>query len=75
MQTLTTADLVRKKFIGTDDLRKNLTEILDELSKNGGEIIITQHGIPKAVLMDINSYVKIQNKIATIKRRTTQTYR
>jgi len=31
MQTLSTADLIKKKFIGTDDLRKRLTEILNKL--------------------------------------------
>ena len=75
MHTLDVAELVQKKFIGTDDLRKRLTDILDELSKKGGELIITQYGVPKAVLMDIESYIKLQKRVEDIKRRTTQTYR
>ena len=59
MQTLTTVDLVRKKFIGTDDLRKRLTEILDTLPEEGGEIIVTQHGQPQAILLDLQSYLDL----------------
>ncbi|OGE36311.1 hypothetical protein A3B45_02295 [Candidatus Daviesbacteria bacterium RIFCSPLOWO2_01_FULL_39_12] len=67
--------LLDKKFIGTDELRKKLTKILNELSQKGGELIVTQHGIPKAVLMDIESYIKQQKRINDVKRRTIQTYR
>ena len=65
------ANLLDKRFIGTDELRRNLTKILNNLSKTG-DIVITQHGQPKAVLMDITTYQKIEQ---FIKRRTTQTYR
>ena len=64
-------NLLDKKFIETDDLRKRLTEILNQLPKDE-EIIITQHGKPRAVLMDIKKYQKIKEYI---QRRTTQTYR
>lgn len=75
MQTINFNSLLDKKFIGTDELRRNLTKILNELSQKGGEFIVTQHGIPKAVLMDIESYIKLEKRIEDIKRRTTQTYR
>lgn len=74
MQTSNFNSLLDKKFIGTDELRRNLTKILNELSQKGGEYIITQHGIPKAVLMNIESYIKLQKRAENIIRRTTQTY-
>lgn len=60
MQTLT--NILQKKFVGADDLRKKLTEILNTLPDEK-EIIITHHGIPKAVLMDLNFYTQLQNHI------------
>lgn len=61
MQTL--ASTLQKKFIGTDDLRKNLTAVLDDLSKSGSEIVITQHGKPQAVLVDLNAYLEQQETL------------
>lgn len=60
MQTLITADLLRKKFIGVDDLRRQLTDILKTLPKEGGKLVITQHGKPQAILIDLDTYLKIQ---------------
>lgn len=57
MQTLSLADILQKKFIGVDDLRRQLTNILDKLPQEGGEVVITQHGQPKAILTDIDSYL------------------
>ena len=59
MQTLTTAELVQKRYIGTDDLRKRLSDVLTELPKMGGEIIVTQHGKPQAILLDVESYLDL----------------
>lgn len=59
MQTINVADLLDKKFVGADDLRKELTHILSRLSKEG-EVIVTQHGQPKGVLMDVASYLKYE---------------
>ncbi len=64
MQTISLANILQKKFIGTDDLRKQLSEILNTLPKEGGELIITQHGTPQAVLMDLDSYLELQEQIA-----------
>ena len=57
MQTLRLSELLQKQFIGTEDLRRDLTAILKKLSKERGKIIITQNGKPKAVLLDIDSYI------------------
>ncbi len=64
MQTISTADLLRKKFIGTDDLRRELTDILDKLPDEGGEIVITQHGKPQAILLGLDAYIELQEQIA-----------
>ncbi len=64
MQTINLANILQKKFIGTDDLRKRLSDILDKLPKEGGELIVTQHGTPQAVLMDLDSYLELQEQMA-----------
>lgn len=64
MQTINLASLLQKKFIGTDDLRRQLSDILDKLPKEGGELVITQHGTPQAVLMDLDSYLELQEQLA-----------
>lgn len=66
MQTL--ASTLQKKFIGTDELRKNLTSVLDNLSKTGSEIVVTQHGKPQAVLVDLNVYLEQQETLEDLSR-------
>lgn len=68
MQTLSTADLIRKKYIGTDDLRKRLTEVLDKLPEQGGEVIVTQHGQPRAILVDLDAYLDLYETIEDLQR-------
>lgn len=68
MQTLTTAELIQKRYIGTDDLRKKLSEILAKLPEEGGEIIVTQHGKPQAVLIDVESYLDLYETIEDLQR-------
>lgn len=63
MQTSSPAQILRKKFIGTDELRRDLTEILDKLPDEGGEIVITQHGKPQAIIIDMDSYLELQETI------------
>lgn len=67
MQSQSLASLLQKKFIGTDDLRRELTSILDRLQKERGEIVVTNHGKPQAVLVDLQSYLdleEVQEQIA-----------
>lgn len=64
MQTLNLANILEKRFIGTDELRKNLTTILDQLPAEGGEVIVTQHGKPQAILLDVEYYLELQEQIA-----------
>lgn len=61
MQTL--GKFLQKKFIGTDELRRNLTEILEKLPQEGGELVITQHGKPQAVLLSLEVYKRLMEQI------------
>lgn len=62
MQTLD--HLLQEKFIGVDELRRELTKILDNLPKRGGEIVITQHGKPQAMLIDLKYYLELQEQLS-----------
>lgn len=59
MQTYPIGHLLKKKFIGADDLRRDLSDIIDKLPHEQSEIVITQHGKPKAVLVDLNTYLQL----------------
>ena len=66
MQTLSFSDVLQKKVVDVDDLRNRLTNILAKLPKEG-EIVITQRGKPKGVLIDMASYLEweeLQEQIA-----------
>ncbi len=64
MQTLNLTNFLQKRFIGADELRRQLTEILIKLPKEGGEIVVTRHGKPQAVLVDLESYLELQEQLA-----------
>lgn len=53
------ANLLDKKFIGADDLRRDLSDIIEKLHVEPTEIIVTQHGKPKAILLDLNTYLEL----------------
>lgn len=59
MQTLNLSAILQNKFIGTDDLRKSLSAILDKLPKEK-KLIITQNGQPKGALIDIETLIKVE---------------
>lgn len=54
---------MKKRVIGADKLRRGLTEILNSLPKRGGEIVITQYGKPQAVMIDLESYIELQERL------------
>lgn len=58
MQTLNITPLLNKKFIGSDELRRDLTKILNQVPQ-GEEVVITQHGQPKAILLNLNTYLEL----------------
>ena len=59
MQTINITESIRRKFIGADDLRRKLSNILANLPQENSELIITQHGEPKAILLDLNTYLQL----------------
>ena len=59
MQQLSVGDTIKKKFIGADDFRRDLSDILDKLPNEDNQLIITQHGKPKAILLDLNTYLEL----------------
>lgn len=60
MQTVSLFDILQKKFIGVDDLRRGLSRIINKRLRKEKEIVITQHGKPQAVLVDLNSYLEFE---------------
>ncbi len=59
MQTYPLGQILKKKFIGTDDLRHDLSDIIDKIPGEPVEIVLTQHGQPKMVLVDLNTYLQL----------------
>lgn len=57
MQTLTFSETLQKKVVDIDDLRRQLPSVLKRLPKEG-ELVITERGKPKGVLVDIASYLE-----------------
>ncbi len=55
------ADTLKKKFIGVDDLRRDLSDILEKLPRENSELVVTQHGKPKAILLDLNTYLELKD--------------
>ncbi len=44
-------------------LKRKATELLSELSRDKEPILITQHGLPSAYLLDVESYEYLQSRI------------
>lgn len=44
-------------------LKRRATELLDDLERNREPILITQHGLPKAYLVDVESYERLQRHV------------
>lgn len=59
------SSILDKQFIGTDDFRKDLSAILDKLPKEK-KVVITQHGQPKGVLIDVKSYLEYEELLEQI---------
>lgn len=59
MQTSQKGTMLRTKFIGADDLRRELRTLLENFDSDKDKIVVTHHGKPKAILLDINSYLEL----------------
>ena len=44
-------------------LKRQATELLSELEKSKEPILITQHGLPSAYLVDVDSYETLQRRM------------
>lgn len=47
-------------------LKRQATDLLDELARDKEPILITQHGVPSAVLIDVESYELQQSRMAIL---------
>jgi prevent-host-death family protein len=47
-------------------LKRQATEILSELERDKQPILITQHGLPSAYLVDVESYELSQRRMAVL---------
>lgn len=59
MKTLNLSAILQSKFIGTDDLRKSLSTILNKLPEEK-RLVITQHGQPKGALIDLDTLIRLE---------------
>lgn len=44
-------------------LKRQATELLDDVSRSREPILITQHGLPSAYLVDVESYELLQRRM------------
>jgi prevent-host-death family protein len=47
-------------------LKRQATELLSELERNREPILITQHGIPSAYLVDVETYEALQQRMSLL---------
>ena len=47
-------------------LKRKATELLAQLKADPGPILITQHGLPAAYLVDVDTYDKMQKRIGLL---------
>ena len=47
-------------------LKRQATDLLSELERNREPILITQHGLPSAYLVDVDSYERLQRRVAIL---------
>jgi prevent-host-death family protein len=47
-------------------LKRQATELLSELERNKEPILITQHGLPSAYLVDVETYETLQQRMSLL---------
>jgi prevent-host-death family protein len=47
-------------------LKRHATELLSELERNREPILITQHGVPSAYLVDVETYEALQRRMSLL---------
>ena len=53
---MSTDDASPSSMSSLTDVRGNLSEVIDEVARTGGEVVITKHGKPVAVLLAYDEY-------------------
>ena len=47
-------------------LKRQATELLSDIERDKQPILITQHGLPSAYLVDVESYLRMQRRMAVL---------
>lgn len=47
-------------------LKRRATELLDQLAADREPVLITQHGVPSAYLIDVDSYDALRRRVAVL---------
>jgi prevent-host-death family protein len=47
-------------------LKRQATELLSDLERDKEPILITQHGLPSAYLVDVQSFERLQQRLAVL---------
>ena len=47
-------------------LKRQATELLSDIERDKEPILITQHGLPSAYLLDVESYLLMQQRMAVL---------
>ncbi len=47
-------------------LKRQATELLSELERDKQPILITQHGVPSAYLVDVETYERLQRRMSLL---------
>lgn len=56
-------EILRSRFVGMHQLRKNLTQLLEGLREEGQEVVITRQGKPVAVVVDVEKYLEVHQAL------------
>lgn len=56
-------DVLSTPFVGTHELRRKLTKLLNQLRDERKELVITQQGKPIAILSDMEAYLEMKQAI------------
>ncbi|GEM_PF-1048629 len=65
-------------FVGSHELRRDLTRFLDDVKKTNEPVVITSQGKPAAILTSVENYTQLQDMIdelqLAIRELTEKTY-